>query len=280
MSSKNYKDHYFGRVTLQFALEKSLNSATLRLAHAIGLHRVMAMASKLGFGDLPHYPSVVLGGVEVKPIQLAAMYSVLANEGREVQPYAVTAVVDAKGQVIEGHELRAEELLPPEVAYSMVRMLKRVIKQGTGVGVVKAGFLRPASGKTGTTNDSVDAWFAVFTPNLSAVVWTGFVQKEALGVTGAEASLPAWTEFMKAATASRPDCDFPKPPETSLIEDTDATHLETQETETLDSAQTEDDPPAALDASALEVSPELGNESLAPEIGKATIPEVSASIRL
>jgi tetratricopeptide (TPR) repeat protein len=85
---------------------------------------------------------------------------------------------------------------------------------------------------------------------------------------------------MKAATASRPDCDFPKPPETSLIEDTDATHLETQETDTLDSAQTEDDPPAALDASALEVSPELGDESLDPEIGKATIPEVSASIRL
>jgi penicillin-binding protein 1B len=277
---KNYKDHYFGRVTLQFALQESLNSATLRLAHEIGLHRVMAMASKLGFSDLPHYPSVVLGGVEVEPMQLAAMYAVLANEGREVQPHAVTTVVDAKGQLIEGHELRAEELLPPEVAYSMVLMLKRVIKHGTGVRVLKAGFLRPAAGKTGTTNDSVDAWFAGFTPNLLAVVWTGFDQKEALGLTGAEGSLPAWTEFMKAATASRPDGDFPKPPETSLIEDTDATDRVYQETGTLDSAQTEDDPPPALDAGALEVGPELGNQSLEPEIGKATDPEMSASIRV
>jgi penicillin-binding protein 1A len=79
------------------------------------------------------------------------------------------------------------------------------------MGVRKAGFLRPAAGKTGTTNDSVDAWFAGFTPNLLAVVWTGFDQKEALGLTGAEASLPAWTDFMKAATASRPDGSFPMP---------------------------------------------------------------------
>jgi Tfp pilus assembly protein PilF len=162
----------------------------------------------------------------------------------------------------------------------MVLMLERVIRHGTGVGVRKAGFLRPAAGKTGTTNDSVDSWFAGFTPNLLSVVWTGFDQKEALGLTGAEASLPAWTEFMKAATASRPDGDFPKPPETSLIADTDSVGLQTEEPDTLESAHAEDDPPPALDAGALEVVPELGNESLDPEIGKAANPELSASIRL
>ncbi len=208
---KNYKDRYFGRVTLEFALEESLNSAALRLADALGLDRVLAMASKLGFSNLPPYPSVVLGGIEVAPIQLAAMYAILANEGMEVPPYAVTAVVNAKGQVIEGHELKAEQVLSPEVAYTMDFMLEQVVKHGTGMGVRKAGFLRPVAGKTGTTNDSVDAWFAGFTPNLLAVVWTGFDQKEALGLTGAEASLPAWTDFMKAATASRPDGDFPMP---------------------------------------------------------------------
>jgi membrane carboxypeptidase/penicillin-binding protein len=86
-----------------------------------------------------------------------------------------------------------------------------VIKHGTGFDARKAGFLRPAAGKTGTTNDSVDAWFVGFTPNLLAAVWTGFDQKEALGLTGAEASLPAWTDFMKAATESRPEGDFPAP---------------------------------------------------------------------
>jgi len=215
---KNYKDRYFGRVTLEFALEESLNSATLRLADAVGLDRVLAMAGKLGFGNLPPYPSVVLGGIEVEPMQLGAMYAILANEGMEVQPYAVTAVVSAKGQVIEGHELKAVQVLAPEVAYSMDFMLEQVIKHGTGMGARKAGFLRPAAGKSGTTNDSVDAWFAGFTPNLLAVVWTGFDQKEALGLTGAEASLPVWTDFMKAATAARPDGDFPMPSEVVRVQ--------------------------------------------------------------
>jgi penicillin-binding protein 1B len=208
---KNYEGRYFGRVTLEFALEESLNSATLRLANTVGLDRVLAMAAKLGFPDLPPFPSVVLGAVEVEPMQLAAMYAVLANEGMEVPPYGVMAVVNAKGQVVEGHELKAEQVLEPEVAYAMDFMLEQVIKHGTGAGARKAGFLRPAAGKTGTTNDSVDAWFAGYTPNLLAVVWTGFDQQEALGLTGAEASLPAWTDFMKAATAARPDTDFPMP---------------------------------------------------------------------
>lgn len=209
---RNYKDRYFGRVTLEFALEESLNSATSRLADTIGLDRVRDMAAKLGFGALPPYPSIVLGGIEVTPMQLARMYAIFANEGMEVPPFAVTAVVDQKGKVIEGHELKAEQVLSPELAYSVDFMLEQVINHGTGEGARKAGFLRPAAGKTGTTNDSKDAWFAGFTPNLLAVVWTGFDQKELLGLTGAEASLPAWTDFMKAATAPRPAADFPMPP--------------------------------------------------------------------
>jgi penicillin-binding protein 1B len=207
----NYKNRYFGRVTLEFALEESLNSATSRLADAIGLERVHEMAEKLGFEDLPMYPSIVLGGVEVAPIQLANAYAILANEGLGVPFNAVTAVVDENGNVIQGHELKAEQVLSPELAYMMDFMLEQVINHGTGEDARKQGFKRPAAGKTGTTNDSVDAWFAGFTPNLLAVVWTGFDQKDALGLTGAEASLPAWTRFMKAATASRPALDFAIP---------------------------------------------------------------------
>src|SRR5262249_25894721 len=83
---------------------------------------------------------------------------------------------------------------------------------GTGAGARRAGFKRPAAGKTGTTNDSKDAWFAGFTPNLLAVVWTGFDKKEELNLTGAQAALPIWTDFMIAATASRPPTDFVPPP--------------------------------------------------------------------
>lgn len=211
-SPRNYKDRYFGRVTLEFALQESLNSATSRLANQIGLDRIRAMAERLGFGELPPYPSIVLGGIEVTPMEIARAYSVMADYGLEVQPTAVTAVVDQNGKVIEGHELEARQVLSPQLAYMIDFMLEQVVNHGTGEGARQRGFMRPAAGKTGTTNDSKDAWFAGFTPNLLAVVWTGFDQKEALGLTGAEASLPAWTDFMKAATASRPALDFVPPP--------------------------------------------------------------------
>ena len=211
-SPKNYKDRYFGRVTMEFALEESLNCATSRLAYAIGLDRVRAMAALLGFGDLPPYPSIVLGGIEVSPMQVARAYAILANEGMEVQPYAVTEVVDQNNRVIQGHELEARQILSPQLAYMMDFMLTQVINHGTGIGARRMGFKIPAAGKTGTTNDAKDAWFSGFTPNLLTVVWTGFDQKEELGLTGAEASLPTWTDFMKAATASRPVLDFQIPP--------------------------------------------------------------------
>src|SRR5271168_3007910 len=120
--------------------------------------------------------------------------------------------VDENNKVIEGHELAAEQVISPELAYMMQFMLENVINHGTGAGARTMGFTRPAAGKTGTTNDAKDAWFAGFTPNLLAVVWTGFDQKEELGLTGAQASLPAWTAFMKAATAPRPPLDFTAPP--------------------------------------------------------------------
>jgi penicillin-binding protein 1B len=208
----NYKDRYFGQVTLEFALEESLNSATSRLANAVGLERVQAMAKKLGFGDLPAYPAIVLGGIEVTPMQVARAYAILANGGLEVQPAAVTAVVDKDGKVVEGHDLKAEQVLSPELSYEMDFMLEQVINHGTGHGARSAGFKRPAAGKTGTTNDSKDAWFAGFTPNLLAVVWAGFDKKEELGLTGAQAALPIWTSFMMTATASTPVVDFTPPP--------------------------------------------------------------------
>jgi penicillin-binding protein 1B len=209
---KNYNDRYFGRVTLEFALQESLNSATARLANTIGLDRVRAMAAKLGFSGLPAYPSIVLGGIDVTPMQVADAYAVFANEGLQVEPYAVTAVLDGNAHVIQGHELTAKQILSPQLTFILDFMLENVINHGTGIGARRLGFRRPAAGKTGTTNESKDAWFAGFTPNLLAVVWTGFDQKDVLNLTGAEASLPVWTVFMKAATASRPVLDFAVPP--------------------------------------------------------------------
>lgn len=217
-SPNNYKDRFFGRVTLEFALEESLNAAAARIANTIGLERVIAMGKRLGFGDLPPYPSIVLGGIEVTPLELAHAYGIIANGGLDIKPYAVTAVVGQNGNVVEGHEFTASQVISPQLAYMMQFMLEQVINHGTGAEARTMGFLRPAAGKTGTTNDSKDAWFVGFTPGLLAAVWTGFDQKETLGLTGAQASLPAWTSFMKAATASRPALKFTMPP--GLVEET------------------------------------------------------------
>ncbi len=131
-------------------------------------------------------------------MQVARAYAIMANGGLQVQPVAVTEVVDKDGKVIEGHELKAEQVLSPQLAYEIDFMLEQVINHGTGAGARRKGFKRPAAGKTGTTNDSKDAWFSGFTPNLLAVVWTGFDKKEELGLTGAQAALPIWTDFMMA----------------------------------------------------------------------------------
>jgi penicillin-binding protein 1B len=210
-SPHNYKDEYFGHVTLEKALEESLNAATSKIAYTIGLDRVLDMAKRMGFGDLPAYPSIVLGGIEVSPMQIATAYSIIADYGMSVPPYAITAVVDENGKVVEGHELKAEQVISPDLAYMGQFMLEQVINHGTGHPARAMGFKIPAAGKTGTTNDLKDAWFAGFTPNLLTVVWTGFDAKEDLNLTGAQASLPAWTAFMKAATAARPILDFAVP---------------------------------------------------------------------
>jgi penicillin-binding protein 1B len=207
-SPHNYRDRYFGHVTLEQALEESMNAATSKIAYTIGLDRVLEMAERMGFGDLPAYPSIVLGGIEVSPMQLATAYSIIADYGMSVPPFAITAVVDENGKVVEGHELSAEQAISPDLAYMGQFMLEQVINHGTGYPARQMGFKIPAAGKTGTTNDEKDAWFAGFTPNLLTVVWTGFDSKEDLNLTGAQASLPAWTTFMKAATASRPVLDF------------------------------------------------------------------------
>jgi penicillin-binding protein 1B len=212
-SPRNYRERYFGEVPLEFALSESLNCATARVANAVGLSRVLDMARILGFGNLPPYPSIVLGGIEVSPMQIAHAYAIMANGGLLVTPYAVTAVVDENGKVIEGHEIKAEQVLSPQLAYMIDFMLEQVIDHGTGEGARRAGFTRPAAGKTGTTNDSKDAWFAGFTPDLLAVVWTGFDKKEEIGLTGAQAALPIWTTFMKAATAGHPVTNFAVPPD-------------------------------------------------------------------
>ena len=216
---RNYKEEYFGTVTFRAALEKSLNSATVRIAKDVGINRVREMAYRLGIdSSLPPLPSMVLGGVEVTPLELGRAFSTLANNGVRTQPLAVKQVVDQGGRVLQKRDIQVEKVITPQLAFMVNYLMKGVMDRGTGRGARLQGFDRPAAGKTGTTNDLKDAWFVGYTPELLAVVWVGFDNQSKLGLSGAQAALPIWTEFMKRATAGTPVNDFIPPPGIKIID--------------------------------------------------------------
>jgi membrane peptidoglycan carboxypeptidase len=195
------------------ALESSLNSATARVAQDVGIRRVRDVARRLGIeSSLPAVPSLSLGSAEVTPLEVAVAFSTLANGGVRARSVAVKHVMDQNTKVLEKRDVKLEQVLSPSLAYTMNQLLKGVMDRGTGASARRWGFTRPAAGKTGTTNDYKDAWFVGYTPELLAVVWVGYDGPAKIGLSGSEAALPIWTEFMKTATANMPVTDFVPPP--------------------------------------------------------------------
>ena len=214
----NYRDRYNGFVSLQTALARSMNAATARVAQEVGLEATRETAFRLGFpGPLPAYPSLSLGAIEVTPFDVGVAYGTLANQGTFIPPAAVTWITSSTGAVIEEHRLSAEQRIDPDAAYLLTHLLAAAVENGTGAGARRRGFLHPAAGKTGTTNDYGDAWFAGYTPELLTVVWVGFDQREPHGLSGATAALPIWTAFMQRATAGTAPVAFLPPPSVTLV---------------------------------------------------------------
>jgi penicillin-binding protein 1B len=217
-SPGNYKDEYLGTVTLRRALEMSLNAATARIAQQVGIEPIRETARSLGFvSPLPLYPSLVLGSAEVTPLEVAVAFSTLANQGLRVTPLAVKRIRNQEGETLERRSVQVEQVIAPEDAYMVTHLLEGVFERGTARSARQRGFERPAAGKTGTTNDFGDAWFVGYTPDLLAVVWVGFDLREPLGLSGGQAALPIWTEFMKRATAGRSFSEFTRPPGVTLV---------------------------------------------------------------
>jgi penicillin-binding protein 1B len=197
----------------------SLNSATARLAERVGLPAVVRTARAAGFdGDLPELPSMTLGAIEVTPLDVAEAYATIANGGVHLEPRALSKVVTPAGDLVELRAPRLSRAASPESAYLVTHLMEGVLESGSGRGARRRGFSIPAAGKTGTTNDAHDAWFGGFTPDLVAVVWVGYDRGRALGLTGAQAALPIWTEFMKHATAGTPTREFRRPPGIETVE--------------------------------------------------------------
>jgi penicillin-binding protein 1B len=197
----NFESRFYGRVTLQRALAKSMNLATVSLAEKVGYDKVVAVARRAGINDgVQPTPAVALGAYEATPLEISGAYTVFANHGFYVKPTFLAAVRSSSGQLVINGSSTGHAALDPRVAYLMVTMLQEVMRSGTAAGVRSRGFTAEAAGKTGTSRDG---WFAGFTPDLLCVVWVGFDDNRELNLEGAHSALPIWTEFMKRAVEHR-----------------------------------------------------------------------------
>ena len=212
---KNFDLEFRGPVTLRYALMKSLNIPAVRLMEETTPRRVIAMANSMGIDrNLPPYLSLALGTGELTPLELTAAYAIFANQGIYCQPYLIERVEDRYGQLVELRVPKSREVIDENTNAIMVSLLESVMDGGTGSGARTVhGFMAPAGGKTGTTDDYSDAWFVGFVPRLACSVWVGFDEKKTIGsrMTGNAAALPAWSTIMKVAVEELGEEEFPVP---------------------------------------------------------------------
>ena len=209
---KNYDGTFEGPMSLRRALAKSKNMVSIRILQAVGPRNAQDWLTRFGFDADKHpaYLPMALGAGAVTPMQMATAYSVFANGGYRLNPWLITKVTDHKGRILV--ETTAPELtenlrgIPARNAFIMGSMLNEVARSGTAA-KAQATLKRPdLYGKTGTTNDSVDAWFAGYQPSLAAVTWIGYDTPRNLGSreTGGGLSLPIWISFMERALKGVP----------------------------------------------------------------------------
>ncbi|MCF0154194.1 MAG: penicillin-binding protein 1A [Veillonella sp.] len=212
---KNYEKNYSGEVTLRYALTHSINIPAVKIADEVGMSRILDLAKSLGITSLQpedNNLSSALGGLTkgVRPIDMAEAYATLANGGVQVKPVAITKIVDRNGNILEENSIEEKRVVDEKDAYVITNMLESVITNGTGG---NAAFGRPLAGKTGTTDDSKDAWFVGYTPDLAAAVWVGddFGSQTLHGMTGGDTPAIIFNAFMSQALANTPVSDFPVP---------------------------------------------------------------------
>jgi penicillin-binding protein 1B len=196
---KNFEHNAKKQVTLRKALENSYNLATIDLAMKVGLERIIDTATDFGFTTpFKPYPSLALGAFEVIPLELAHAYCIFAAGGISTIPLALKAVSDENGHLLEQRYLAFERNISPQKAFMINSLLQGVVENGTAHALRTSGIYWPVAGKTGTTNDTRDAWFIGYTPDILALVWVGFDNGDPIDFTGSGAALPIWAELMRA----------------------------------------------------------------------------------
>jgi penicillin-binding protein 1A len=238
---ENYSGRFYGPTRLREALIHSRNLVSIRLLQALGIRQGIKGLTHFGFNpeDLPKDLSLALGSASITPLELTLAYSVFANGGYRVEPAFLSTIVDATTNTLlwkaprtqlcddacdspsrpatlssdDAPPKMAPRTLSPQVAYIMNSMMQDVIQRGTARRATSLG-RSDIAGKTGTTNDVRDAWFAGYHPDLAVTAWIGFDQSESLGrsETGGRSALPMWVDFMKVALPRLPKTDPPPPP--------------------------------------------------------------------
>lgn len=215
---QNYERTFHGKVTLRTALKLSYNVPAVKLAMELGPEKIIRNAKALGITTLVESggqndvnAAMALGGLTkgVSPIEMAAAYGTIGNNGVYNKPVAILKIVDRNGKVIYEHHPSPKQVVSAKAAYQTTDILMDVLISGTGAG---AGLGRPAAGKTGTTDDYKDAWFVGFTPNLSCAVWIGDDRSRSMGLmTGSMTPLSIWHAFMSRAIREIPYANFVRP---------------------------------------------------------------------
>ncbi len=216
----NFDLTFKGEMTLRDGLKESRNLIAIKLIldPLVTPQQVAEYAHRMGINTpLNPVPSLAIGSSEVTMWDMVPAFSVFPNGGVRKEPFYITKIVDRYGNLkYEQTHTEQEEVLSPQTSYIMTNMLQTVVDHGTGFGARALGFMRPAGGKTGTSNDNTDNWFIGFVPQLTCGVWIGYDDKTKIGggrgEVGATTALPIWANFMITATSGMPIKYFPMPP--------------------------------------------------------------------
>ncbi len=235
----NYTKEFYGLSTMRLGIEKSRNLMTVRLAQKIGMDKIINLTSRFNINkNIDENLSMSLGAGEVNLLDLTNGYAMIVNNGKKILPSFIDTIQDKKGKIIYKHDSRLcnncntfnyenpilpkiidnnENVIDPIIAYQMVSMLQGVVSRGTGRKIDSLN--RPLAGKTGTTNESKDAWFIGFSPTIAVGVYVGFDNPKSLGAgeTGSSVAVPIFKKYMGEILENKPKTPFRIPPGVSLV---------------------------------------------------------------
>lgn len=209
---ENYDKKFHGDVPFYFALKESLNAATAQLTYKIGLPKVIELAHQIGFTSaMETTPATSLGASTHYPIEVLDSYRTLANLGQYTKSGYIEKIKNKNNEPIFIFNPTFEQKVDPSITSVLVGMLKETLKSGTAQVAKSLGWSAPSAGKTGTTSDNKDAWFAGFTPHQTTVVWLGYDQGASSQLTGGSGAVPIWVDIMKKTSTVWTDIDFKFP---------------------------------------------------------------------